>query len=285
MTTRCELSPIDKSDGRVGTHSTLCVDSRLSMVETVIPNFCTIDLRTSSDTIGGIIAVLSYWKKVPREGGRHWRGGCTAGEREGERKREMETERGKGEYEARVSGRVNNNARRQMSIPPPLFAWSAQRSLISVPLALLRTSLCRRQRPMSSSNTRLGGPQSTWCGPTPIKHHCFVESPSTGISSFFSFTLSFRPRSLILSLSLHRESLSGPFVLPLDRSLTFYRLLLSLHVRVPPILLPSACPLYAPGGAVPSRKRYENRDEWRLSCDVSDIRITWSYGSVNTKIL
>lgn len=31
-------------------------------------------------------------------------------------------ERGKGEYEARVSGRVNNNARRQMSIPPPLFA-------------------------------------------------------------------------------------------------------------------------------------------------------------------
>jgi len=41
---------------------------------------------------------------------------------EKERGREMETERGKGEYEARVSGRVNNNARRQMSIPPPLFA-------------------------------------------------------------------------------------------------------------------------------------------------------------------
>lgn len=39
------------------------------MVETVIPNFCTIDLRTSSDTIGGIIAVLSYWKKLRRERG------------------------------------------------------------------------------------------------------------------------------------------------------------------------------------------------------------------------
>lgn len=39
------------------------------MVETVIPNFCTIDLRTSSDTIGGIIAVLSYWKKVRDEEG------------------------------------------------------------------------------------------------------------------------------------------------------------------------------------------------------------------------
>lgn len=51
------------------THSTLCVDSRLNMVETVIPNFCTIDLRTSSDTIGGIIAVLSYWKKLRRERG------------------------------------------------------------------------------------------------------------------------------------------------------------------------------------------------------------------------
>lgn len=37
------------------------------MVETVIPNFCTIDLRTSSDTIGGIITVLSYWKKLRRE--------------------------------------------------------------------------------------------------------------------------------------------------------------------------------------------------------------------------
>jgi len=35
---------------------------------------------------------------------------------------ENETEKGKREYEARVSGRVNNNARRQMSIPPPLFA-------------------------------------------------------------------------------------------------------------------------------------------------------------------
>lgn len=47
-------------------------------------------------------------------------------ERKGERERETETEnmieKGKGEYEARVSGRVNNNARRQMSIPPPLFA-------------------------------------------------------------------------------------------------------------------------------------------------------------------
>ncbi|EZA53451.1 hypothetical protein X777_06532 [Ooceraea biroi] len=50
------------------THSTSCVDSRLNMVETVIPNFCTIDLRTPSDTIGGIIAVLSYWKKLRREG-------------------------------------------------------------------------------------------------------------------------------------------------------------------------------------------------------------------------
>lgn len=39
------------------------------MVETVIPNFCTIDLRTSSDTIGGIIVVLSYWKKLRRERG------------------------------------------------------------------------------------------------------------------------------------------------------------------------------------------------------------------------
>jgi len=51
------------------------------------------------------------------------------GERERERERERqeggienEIEKGKREYEARVSGRVNNNARRQMSIPPPLFA-------------------------------------------------------------------------------------------------------------------------------------------------------------------
>lgn len=44
------------------------------------------------------------------------------GERDTERKTECMTERGKGEYEARISGRVNNNARRQMSIPPPLFA-------------------------------------------------------------------------------------------------------------------------------------------------------------------
>lgn len=41
---------------------------------------------------------------------------------ERERERDEGSERGKGEYEARVSGRVNNNARRQMSIPPPLFA-------------------------------------------------------------------------------------------------------------------------------------------------------------------
>lgn len=41
---------------------------------------------------------------------------------EKERGIENEIERGKGEYEARVSGRVNNNARRQMSSPPPLFA-------------------------------------------------------------------------------------------------------------------------------------------------------------------
>lgn len=147
----------------------------------------------------------------------------------------METERGKGEYEARVSGRVNNNARRQMSIPPPLFAWSARRSLIPVPLALLRTSLCRRQRPMSSSNTRLGGPRSTWCGPTPIKHRCFVESPSTGISSFFSFFLS-RSLSLFpppLSYSLYlstRPISSASFVLSLDRSLTFYRAFVSACV-------------------------------------------------------
>lgn len=109
----------------------------MNMVETVIPNFCTIDLRTSSDTIGGIIAVLSYWKKVRRERGdvdeedarmanarRREGEGAVEGEKRGERETETENmiEKGKGEYEARVSGRVNNNARRQMSIPPPLFA-------------------------------------------------------------------------------------------------------------------------------------------------------------------
>lgn len=78
--------------------------------------------------IGGIIAVLSYWKKVRREGGRERdideedARMANARGRERARGREIETERGKGEYEARVSGRVNNNARRQMSIPPPLFA-------------------------------------------------------------------------------------------------------------------------------------------------------------------
>jgi len=89
------------------------------MVETVIPNFCTIDLRTSSDTIGGIIAVLSYWKKLRRERGdfdeedarmvngegerKRGRGGRER-EREREiftnrqRQRESVIERGKGEY-------------------------------------------------------------------------------------------------------------------------------------------------------------------------------------------
>lgn len=65
------------------------------MVETVIPNFCTIDLRTSSDTIGGIIAVLSYWKKLRWERGdvdeedariANARGREREGWREGERK-------------------------------------------------------------------------------------------------------------------------------------------------------------------------------------------------------
>lgn len=65
------------------------------MVETVIPNFCTIDLRTSSDTIGGIIAVLSYWKKLRWERGdvdeedariTNARGREREGWREGERK-------------------------------------------------------------------------------------------------------------------------------------------------------------------------------------------------------
>lgn len=68
------------------------------MVETVIPNFCIIDLRTPSDTIGGIIAVLSYWKKPG--GGR----GDTdekdarmanAVEEEEKGKRERETARGR----------------------------------------------------------------------------------------------------------------------------------------------------------------------------------------------
>lgn len=76
------------------------------MVETVIPNFCTIDLRTSSDTIGGIIAVLSYWKKVRRERGdvdeedtrmanARWREGEGEGEGEGEKggKRERDRQR------------------------------------------------------------------------------------------------------------------------------------------------------------------------------------------------
>lgn len=62
------------------------------MVETVIPNFCTIDLRTSSDTIGGIIAVLSYWKKVrgerEREGDIDEEDARMANERGGEKERE-----------------------------------------------------------------------------------------------------------------------------------------------------------------------------------------------------
>lgn len=203
----------------------------------------------------------------------------------------METERGKGEYEARVSGRVNNNARRQMSIPPPLFAWSARRSLIPVPLALLRTSLCRRQRPMSSSNTRLGGPRSTWCGPTPIKHRCFVESPSTGISSFFSFflsrSLSLSTPALLFSLSLYPSdffcffctiSRSFSYLLPCFCLCMCVRFLVScsffFHQRVH----------YAPGGAVPSRERYRNWDEWQLSCDMSGIRFVW-IGVTVAKIL
>jgi len=57
------------------------------MVETVIPNFCTIDLRTSSDTIGGIIAVLSYWKKLRRERGDFDEKDARMVNGEGERKR------------------------------------------------------------------------------------------------------------------------------------------------------------------------------------------------------
>lgn len=68
------------------------------MVETVIPNFCTIDLRTSSDTIGGIIAVLSYWKKLRRERGDidekdTWMANARGREREGEGDRVREGKR------------------------------------------------------------------------------------------------------------------------------------------------------------------------------------------------
>jgi len=65
------------------------------MVETVSPNFCTIDLRTSSDTIGGIIAVLSYWKKLGRER-RDVDEEDTRMAREKEREREREREEKRG---------------------------------------------------------------------------------------------------------------------------------------------------------------------------------------------
>lgn len=163
--------------------------------------------RGDGDEDARVARRMHGWWTTVKERGRKV-GGVGEGEEGGESK----TEKGKGEYEARVSGRVNNNARRQMSIPPPLFARSARHSLPLPDSACRapRTSLCRCQEPTSYSNTRLGGPRSTWCGPTPIKHRCFVESPSTGLLVL----------PLLLPLPLAREFPLAPFVLPLDRSLT-----------------------------------------------------------------
>lgn len=272
------------------THSTLCVDSRLNMVETVIPNFCTIDLRTSSDTIGGIIAVLSYWKKVWREEGRHWRGGCTDGEREGERKREEERWRQRGEKESTrlvfpagwTTMPADKWASRLHCLPDRHGAASSRfRLRYSGPPYVVVRGPCRPPTPGWGVLDQ----------PDAGQHRLNIAASSNPRQR--EFPRSF-PSFLFLPLSLSL-SFSTPalFISPSDFfcffciiSWSFSYLLLSLYSfsDVLPFFFHQRV-YYAPGGEVPSREKYRNRNKW-LSCDMSgnamrDIRIMWT-GCENT---